>query len=236
MRLKKQMIATGIVATLCLLSLPSHTKAAALQANGGEPAKKTAGNFLVAIRQMQEAGGALGLTDSINYDADNVKNSNLISNNTNLDIHMQKNTEYGAMVILSASSYGNPDKIEDKGTTTGNKTGVVMKINNERVSAALSNTTVENVLNASKRYWNTYQSDYKEKYGDAIGGINGTNHIVNWHGSTSTNWLVNAQWHAGPDQSVLLRAVSGSIFSCDRNSRRLYAWSWKCIRMDRISY
>ena len=49
----------------------------------------------------------------------------------NLDIHMQKTTEYGAMAILSVSSYGNPNKITSGETTTGNSTGVVMPLKYE---------------------------------------------------------------------------------------------------------
>ena len=48
---------------------------------------------------------------------------------------MEKNTEYGAMAILSASSYGNQSKIESGGTTTGNKSGVYINLNKEWVSA-----------------------------------------------------------------------------------------------------
>ena len=55
----------------------------------------------------------------------------LTSNNPNLDIHMEKNTEYGAMAILSASAYGNQNVIGDGETTTGNKSGVYMKLNKE---------------------------------------------------------------------------------------------------------
>ena len=71
---------------------------------------------------------------------------------------MQKNTEYGGLVILSASSYGNPEKIENGQTTTGNASGVVMNINGEWTSAGtLSWVGVYN--NAQKRYKNIYNEN-----------------------------------------------------------------------------
>ena len=61
---------------------------AVLQANGGEGARKNIDQWMLQIRQMQAPGGTFGLRDEINT-------SNLSSNNKNLDVHMQKNTEYG---------------------------------------------------------------------------------------------------------------------------------------------
>ena len=121
---------------------------AALQSNGGTPLKANLNDWIYYTRKMQEAGGTLGLTDTINED--------LTSNNKDLDIHMEKNTEYGAMVILSASSYGNPNKITDGQTTTGNASGIVMKLNKEWVAAGVNNTWAEKMKGATKRYWNVY--------------------------------------------------------------------------------
>ncbi len=122
---------------------------------------------------------------------------------------MQKNTEYGGMAILSASSYGNPDKIVDKGTTTGNATGVVMRLNKEWVAAGMSNTAATSMANAANRYKNKYEMSYEEKAGDAIATIGG------WHGSTSTTWLSSGGDRVSTQivHSCLLRAYGGSIFS-----------------------
>ena len=78
---------------------------------------------MINVRKMEELGGTMGLSETLN---DNLTSS---STSNNIDVHMEKNTEYGALAILSASSYGNPNKVEDGNTTTGNVTGVVMKIN-----------------------------------------------------------------------------------------------------------
>lgn len=179
---------------------------AALQANGGTAATKTVGGWLLPIRQMEETGGTLGLADTINT-------TDLTSSATspnNIDIHMQKNTEYGAMAILSASAYGNPDPIPNGGTTTGNKSGVYMYLNKEWVSAGtLSSFTV--YKNASKKYKNTHTNSYVEQAGDAIKETKG------WHydgkNSVTASWISSSSASDAAKYAGLLRAYSGSIFS-----------------------
>lgn len=128
---------------------------------------------------------------------------------------MQKNTEYGGLVILSASSYGNPEKIENGQTTTGNASGVVMNINGEWTSAGtLSWVGVYN--NAQKRYKNIYNENYVAKKGDAIMETNG------WHGSIENTWLKRVNvWNGYDgvgvctvnDYAGIVRAYNGSVFS-----------------------
>ena len=164
---------------------------------------------------MQATGQALGLTDEIDA-------TKLTSTNTNLDIHMQKNTEYGAMVLLSASAYGKPDKVNSGETTTGNKTGVVMNINKEWVAAAPNNTSATSVKNAVGRYKDVYPSSvmgaegnrvyiatYKEKTGDAIATVGG------WYGASGNSWLKSYNFAGSSEiqHSCLLRSYNGSIFS-----------------------
>lgn len=204
---EKLILFTILMITLILILLP-NTVNAALQSNGGTPKTDTINNWLINIRNMQATGGTLGLTDSID-------NNNLTSNNTNLDIHMEKNTEYGALVILSASSYGKPNKVNDGDTTTGNATGVKMKINREWVSAGCSSFNSAKFQSALERYKNIYTTSYVAKKGDAI---------LSWHGSTRSNWLNNVT------ASGLLRAYAGSIFSYvgsgDANNGAIYSSSW----------
>lgn len=198
--------------TLCIILQPNKVNAA-LQSNGGTATKKTIGDWILQIRQMQELGGTLGRTDTINK-------TDLSSDATDLDIHMEKNTEYGAMAILSASAYGNPNKINDGDTTTGNVTGVVMRINNEMVSAG-SLTRIAQYVNAKSRYKNEYTKDYVAKVGDAILQTKG------WHGSTNNEWI-------NYDTSSLLvrahtdyEAVRFSIFSyCGVGTSEAYLASY----------
>lgn len=187
---------TGVA--LSALIMPNKSNAA-LQSNGGTPATKNLNDWMIQIRQMQELGGTLGRTDSVNT-------TNLTSSATDLDIHMEKNTEYGAMAILSASAYGNPNKINDGETTTGNSTGVVIKLNTEWVAAGTARQ-VTNYYNAEKKYKNVYTTTYEEKKGDAI------LETKDWHGSTSNEWIYNDEEYG------LVRARYGSLFSFYGDSR-----------------
>ena len=193
-------VALVVIACICM-----HTNKVegALQSNGGTPATKTVNDWITGIRQMQATGQALGLTDTIDE-------TNLTSANKNLDIHMQKNTEYGALVILGASAYGNPEEMNTNGvTTTGNKTGVIMQLNKERVAAGMSNTSAVSMRNASGRYKNQYTAPtYTEKVGDAVETVG------SWHGATNNSWIrSNENKSYSIVHGCLLRSYSGSVFS-----------------------
>lgn len=168
MKIKRKILILSIL-VLFITIQPNNSKAA-LQSNGGTSVKKDRNQWILQIRQMQELGGTLGRTDTINT-------TNLMSNATDLDIHMEKNTEYGAMAILSASSYGNPNKIQNGDTTTGNSTGIVIDGSvGEHVAIYTSD------LGLAKRYVNLYGVSYVAKAGDAVSETAG------WHGSSS-NWI-----------------------------------------------
>ena len=187
MKNKTKTFLTIFLIILAAMIIMPNTSRAALQSNGGTPATKTRDQWMLQIRQMQSAGGTLGLTDTINE-------TGLTSTNTNLDIHMEKNTEYGAMAILSASSYGKPDKVNTGETTTGNKTGVVINLNKEKVAAGGD-------FSSASRYYNYYTTTYTAKVGDAISETKG------WHGSMASTWLLS-NWGFN-----ILRSYSGSLFS-----------------------
>jgi hypothetical protein len=195
---------------------------AALQANGSTATTQTPDNWIVNIRKMEAIGGTLGLTETIN-------SSTLLSTSgsNNLDIHMEKNTEYGAIAILSASSYGNPNKVTSGGTTTGNETGIVMNLNNEWVAAGgLTDKAIFTTSNG--RYRNSYGENYVAKVGDAI------NETKNWHGgSSSTYWMYyDPRIASGTRILGVVRANSGSIFSYSTDSNVAYynkAWYSRAI-------
>ena len=202
---------------------------AALQSNGGTPLTANLNDWISAVRQMQATGGTLGLTDTIN--------TNLISSNKNMDIHMQKNTEYGAMAILSASAYGKPNKITDGQTTTGNASGIQIKLNEEWVAAGPSNTMVGNMKNAAKRYWNNYGTGNgsNSKNADAMAETNG------WHGSSGNSWLrhwCSGDWTTADRRTgdeAFVRAYGGSIFGFYGSSyvnditRYTANWDWCAV-------
>lgn len=170
---------------------------AVLQSNGGTPATKTIDDWILNIRKMEATGGTLGLNETINT------TGLLATTESNgLDCHMEKNTEYGAMVLLSASAYGNPNIIADGGTTTGNVTGVVMRMNYEWVAAGAGLTETTYSKYANSRYINNdYGTTSGGKYhiGDAM--AQGT-----WHGGSS-------MWISNTTQYGLIRASTGSVFS-----------------------
>ena len=158
-KLLKQVIIIILLLILFVL-LNVRISCAVLQANGNSAKDDTVDNWLLKIRRMEAEGGTLGLTDTIN--TTDLTSSATKSNN--LDIHMEKNTEYGAMAILSASAYGNPNKIASGETTTGNKSGIYINLNKEWVSAGISGYS-----SANAKYKNEYETTtYEAKAGDAI--------------------------------------------------------------------
>ncbi len=196
MKKTKDSIIFMIILMSMILITPTISQAA-LQSNGNTPAKDTINNWIWTVRQMQEAGGTLGLTDSIDWDKEGGKY--LTSNNPNLDIHMEKNTEYGAMAILSASSYGNPNPVGNGETTTGNVTGVVINFDNEWVAAGqITNAT--SYVAATSRYKDNYTADYVAKAGDAI------EETKQWHMEKGDDHYT---WISSNNNAGLLRSGKG---------------------------
>lgn len=196
---KSLIILMGII--LISVIFINNRSYAALQSNGTPGTQQILNNWIVNVRKMESLGGGMGLMENIN--------ANLTPNtpSNNVDIHMEKNTEYGAMAILSASSYGNPNKVPDGGTTTGNKTGIVINFNKELVATGINHSLVlaaqPNLGNAASKYKHLY--DYEDTMrpilkGDAMIETNG------WHGAT-------CKWKIENVYGVIVRAYSGSLFS-----------------------
>ena len=196
---KSLIILMGII--LISVIFINNRSYAALQSNGTPGTQQILNNWIVNVRKMESLGGGMGLMENIN--------ANLTPNtpSNNVDIHMEKNTEYGAMAILSASSYGNPNKVPDGGTTTGNKTGIVINFNKELVATGINNSFVlakqPNLGNAASKYKHLY--DFEDTMrpilkGDAMIETNG------WHGAF-------CKWKVKSPYAVIVRAYSGSLFS-----------------------
>ena len=117
---KLKLFITILIITFILLLINSINVQATLQANPNTHYKKedSLGNWLINFRKMEEANGAMGLKETVNSDLTASSESN------NIDVHMMKSTEYGAIAILSASGYGNLEILQNSEikTTTGNKT------------------------------------------------------------------------------------------------------------------
>lgn len=198
------LVSCGALLAMLLMPVKTH---AALQANGSEATPKTINDWLSSVREMEAQGGTLGLTGS----ADLTGND---SNPNNLDIHMQKNTEYGAMAILSASSYGKSTPVHETAnglqTTTGNKSGVYITLNGEWVAAGVTSISVANFKEAKARYKNIYTTaESSVKSGDAM------TETKNWHTTGGTWKWLSAISGRDASTSGMRRAVNGSLFSYD---------------------
>lgn len=198
---KSLIILMGII--LISVIFINNRSYAALQSNGTPGTQQILNNWIVNVRKMESLGGGMGLMENIN--------ANLTPNtpSNNVDIHMEKNTEYGAMAILSASSYGNPNKVPNGGTTTGNKTGIVINFNKELVATGINHSIVladqQNLGNAASKYKHLYEYNHEDTIrpilkGDAMIETNG------WHGAYS-------RWEVKCTYGVIVRAYSGSLFS-----------------------
>lgn len=182
---RKYIIITILIITLVLLiTVPKSN--AALQSNGNTGTTMTNDNWLPNIRRMETLGGGMGLTESIQANLTPTTPSN------NLDVHMEKNSEYGAMAILSASSYGNPNKIASGGTTTGNKTGIYIANTGVGEYVAATNSKFSsyyrpNYFNAATKYKIVY--DYSPTYGPIVKG-DAIMETSGWHGGDKI-------WHNG---------------------------------------
>lgn len=154
------MIITGI-----LFLLGTNNVQAALQSNPSTQytINKEPENWVKAFRNMEKTNNGMGLSENINADLTFSGESN------NIDVHMMKSTEYGAIAILSASGYGNPSNDKVITSTTGNKTGIMMKGNTgsqeEYVAAGLKDRVFSGI---DGRYYDAYERNVA-KAGDALG-------------------------------------------------------------------
>lgn len=152
---------------------------AAIQSRPGVTAKvkTTASNFFKAIREMESETGALGLS-AVFAENSSTGAYEETSETNNIDTHMCKNIEWGAVAMLSGSNYGaGVGKVTDSYTsstatygvtasTTGNMTGVFgMSIGsapNEYVAAGIiskmGTTSNKYLINAESRYVDSYAS------------------------------------------------------------------------------
>lgn len=94
----KKIIAITII-TISFLTILTGNSQATLQANPNTMYTKTnkEKNWIKEFRNMEIAGGAMGLSETLNSYGTSSSESN------GIDVHMMKSTEYGAIAILSAS-------------------------------------------------------------------------------------------------------------------------------------
>lgn len=185
--MKRKMKITKLILTGAILSiiiLPTGKVEAALQANPNTQNKKTdaVNNWIINFRQMEKTGEAMGLSETLNSDLTASSASN------GIDIHMMKATEYGAIVILSASGYGNPSNSNNITTTTGNNTGIILNANDYEFVAGGIEGLIFSGINS--KYYDAYTTSYESaKRGDGLGTATTANPgTARWHSSSYNSW------------------------------------------------
>ena len=94
---KKILITAGVITIILLTILQGKVNATTLQSNPNTHYKLTSipETFMNSIRSMEASGGAMGLSETVNED------QTFKGDSKNIDVHMMRNTEYGAIAILS---------------------------------------------------------------------------------------------------------------------------------------
>ena len=189
-RSMKKVMMTTMLVTAGILMIGGTSSKAALQANmttHNAKGTKTGAQWIEQIRQMETAGQTMGLNETLNTDL-SPKTSN------NIDVHMMRSTEYGAVAILSASGFGNPKKLSEVSikSSTGNVTGVYMGDRWEWTAGVCSAATV----GKNARYYDLYTtSNTSAKVGDALGTADTPNKgCARWHDAGSSYWLSFASY------------------------------------------
>ena len=197
---KVKLLALAIMLVIMTL-MPIGQVKAALQANPNTQYKKTLTpeNWMKEFRQMETAGGAMGLNETLNTDLTSSSGSN------GIDVHMMKTTEYGAIAILSASGYGNPSNAKAITSTTGNETGIILNTNNwEWTAGGLQGSIFSGV---NRRYFDTYTgNNTSARAGDALGSSTTPNPgAAGWHQASDSIWVYGS--------NPYFRRGDGGIFS-----------------------
>ena len=209
-RLIERVLIIVSIILLMVIILKGEVKAT-LQANPNTHYEKEdmLNNWMVNIRNMEKVGEAMGLSETLKTDLTSASSSN------NIDVHLVRNTEYGAIAILSASGYGNPQTLQQSAlkTTTGNKTGIYFSGGNwEWVAGSTNSQPIATGIDSRYQddYGDMFYVDKAAKKGDALG----TNISINpgcagWHNAVSKNWPGGA--------SNMLRRGGDGLFSFNNN-------------------
>lgn len=207
----KKILATLVLALIISIIITSSVQAA-LQSmpttTQDSTRRATPADWILSVRKMEEANGGMALNETVGTDALATTNPN------NIDVHLLKNTEFGAIVLLGASDYGKQGAIGGTGedrwmtqggtetsgtannlaTTTGNVTGIYeigyrdMTLGSSQVEWTAAGGT-DFLSNIDSRYMNRYtQSEDSALPGDA------TVETKYWHtkGEPYYDWLQGA--------------------------------------------
>lgn len=187
-------------------------KAAALQSNTKTTSRTAvATDWIIRVRQMESKGGGMGLNETVGSDALATSESN------GIDVHLQKNTEYGAAILLGASDYGKVGTVgaggkvngsanstaymntgsttltgtDLKASTTGNVTGIYELAGGGNSYEWTAGGGTSFLSNIASRYRNIYETSGVGKAGDAT-VENGITFGSRWHGSNYASFATGA--------------------------------------------
>ncbi|MCI8640754.1 MAG: hypothetical protein HFJ59_02625 [Clostridia bacterium] len=196
-----------VMMTLTLMIMMVVKSEAGLQANPNTHYRKESNTtyWATGIRNMEKLGEAMGLNEILNTNLTPQSDSN------DIDVHFMRSTEYGAIAILSASGYGNPQTLQQSAlkTTTGNKTGIYFSGGNWEWVAGSTNR-IPIATGIDSRYQDDYADIYDVNKASKKGDALGTNISINpgcagWHNAVSKNWPGGA--------SNMLRRGGDGLFS-----------------------
>ncbi len=170
----------------------------------GNSKSATATEWITGIRQKESSGKGMGLNEEIDT------TTGLATTKSNdIDVHLLKNTEYGAILILGSSDYGKQgtditarrmDRGEISGTdvqasTTGNKYGIYemgyynMTVNYNGGHEWVAGGETTFLSGIASRYINKYMpSTTSARVGDA------TLETQKWHGSAQTSMVSGSSY------------------------------------------
>ena len=213
-KLKQALVTSTLL--LGMLTIGGTSSQAALQANAtthNAPKGATGASWIQSIREMEKSGQTMGLNETINTDL-------TPTTSNNIDVHMMRATEYGAMAILSASGFGYSGKLQDAPvkSTTGNVTGVYVLGNRYEWTAGVGSTST---VGKDARYYDLYKIGdlTSAKIGDAAGLDTYTTNpgCMSWHGAFCA-WFET-------DGCGLLRGGRGMFSHGGRNMCNAAAWT-----------
>lgn len=183
----KNMKLISTIIIIGIIILTSGNVKAAIQANVNTQytTSKVVTDWIKEFRNMEKTNYGMGLNEKLNTDLTYDGDSN------NIDVHMMKSTEYGAIAILSASGYGNPSNAQEITSTTGNNTGVML--NTKEFELVAGGNKGYSFKEVNERYYDAYHESNNlnsAKIGDALGSANSDNPgCAGWHGATESNWF-----------------------------------------------
>lgn len=209
----KKILSTLVLGIMFCMLLQTSSQAALQSNQSGSILSKPATDWIIRVRQMESDGGGMGLNEVVGDDALATTESN------GIDVHLQKNTEYGAIVLLGASDYGkqglvggtsssrymnNGDRYltgtSIKASSTGNVTGVY-ELGTSNAYEWTAGGGVDFLSNIAPRYRDIYETHGVGKAGDAT--IENGIYIYNWHGgsgvfSTASYGFLRGVYGSGP--------------------------------------